>query len=117
MRIEVIGQRLLTGRLVIAEAALVGLRCLLTKTHAYCKEKKVNGLAGQKPALAELPQLRTLFSTAYRSLDELEAFCAGVERQMTRCVKANSIPEEQVGRGGGRGGGGGGGEEEAHLPY
>jgi acyl-CoA oxidase len=79
MRIEVIGQRLLTGRLVIAEAALVGLRCLLSKTHAYCKQKKVNGLGDTKPALAALPQLRTLFDTAYASLDELEAFCAGVE--------------------------------------
>ena len=96
MRIEVIGQRLLTGRLVIAEAAMVGLRVLLEKTMEYCRTKRVNGLGGTKPALAELPQLRTLFSESFASLDRLERFCAAVEDEMVECLRRSTIPNDRL---------------------
>jgi acyl-CoA oxidase len=47
MRIEVIGQRLLTGRLAIAESALYSARVLLMKTEKYAQQKVCNGLAGK----------------------------------------------------------------------
>lgn len=54
MRIEVIGQRLLTGRLAIAEAALVSARCLLMKTEQYANEKVCNGLTGEVTVYIEV---------------------------------------------------------------
>merc|ERR1719320_678128 len=42
MRIEVIGQRLLTGRLAIAEAAITMVRQLFVKTRSYADSKLVN---------------------------------------------------------------------------
>ena len=59
MRIEVIGQRLLTGRQCIAEAALLSARVLHMKTEEYAKQKICNGLAGEM-SLASTPQLRTV---------------------------------------------------------
>mgnify|MGYP006141692335 CR=1 FL=1 len=48
MRIEVIGQRLLTGRVAIAEAALVCARAIHLKAETYAKEKVCcNSLTGE----------------------------------------------------------------------
>jgi acyl-CoA oxidase len=57
MRIEVIGQRLLTGRIAIAEAALISSRVLHMRTEEYAKQKICNGLAGET-TLSEMPQLK-----------------------------------------------------------
>jgi len=43
MRIEVIGQRLLTGRLAIAEAAIMCARTLHMRTESYAENKVCNG--------------------------------------------------------------------------
>lgn len=48
MRIEVIGQRLMTGRQAIAEAALVAARVLHMKTEEYAETKVCNGLDGER---------------------------------------------------------------------
>jgi hypothetical protein len=60
MRIEVIGQRLMTGRLAIAEAALVAARVLTMRTEAYAQDKVCNGLAGERrSAPSDRPRERT----------------------------------------------------------
>merc|ERR1719506_1154372 len=64
MRIEVIGQRLLTGRIAIAEAALVSARVLHMKTEEYAKQKICNGIAGET-TLSEMPQLKSTFKKSY----------------------------------------------------
>ena len=71
MKIEVIGQRLMTGRLAIAEAAVVAVRQLFIKTYNYASQKSVNGIRGALP-LAELPHLEQLFGDADRKLTEIE---------------------------------------------
>ena len=59
MTIEVLGQRLLTGRQAIAEAALLSSYVLHKKTEAYADGKVCNGLAGERP-LSSMPQLRAV---------------------------------------------------------
>ena len=44
---QVIGQRLLTGRQAIAEAALLSAKCLHLCTETYAKTKICNGLTGE----------------------------------------------------------------------
>jgi len=46
MRLEVIGQRLLTGRLCIAQAAIVATRKLFSKAVAFAQVKACNGASG-----------------------------------------------------------------------
>jgi len=95
MRIEVIGQRLLTGRQCIAEAALLSARVLHMKTEEYAKQKICNGLAGEM-SLASTPQLRTVFEESYRQIDELIGFTAAVEEQLADCLKNGTIPSEKL---------------------
>lgn len=92
MRIEVIGQRLLTGRLAIAEAALVCARVLHMKAEAYANKKICNGLAGEVK-LAQMPQVRQVFEQSYKELDAMAAFAAGVEEQLNVHLINGTIPD------------------------
>jgi len=91
MRIEVIGQRLLTGRMAIAEAALVSARVLHMKTEAYAQRKVCNGLAGET-SLASMPQLASVFAESYAALDAMASFTAGVEERLNACLRTGAIP-------------------------
>jgi acyl-CoA oxidase len=95
MRIEVIGQRLLTGRQCIAEAALLSARVLHMKTEEYAKKKVCNGLAGETN-LASMPQLRSVFEESYRQIDEMIGFTAAVEERLADCLKHGTIPDEDL---------------------
>ena len=86
MRIEVIGQRLLTGRQAIAEAALVMARTLHIKTAAYARSKMCNGLAGEV-ALADMPQLKAVFEESDTKLGRMERFVAGVQARLNECLR------------------------------
>jgi len=95
MRIEVIGQRLLTGRIAIAEAALVSARALHLRTEAHAAQKVCNGLSGER-SLASLPQVRAVLDESYAALDEIEAFTAGVEERLNDCLRAGTIPSPDL---------------------
>jgi len=95
MRIEVIGQRLLTGRMAIAEAALLSARVLHMKTEEYAKGKVCNGLAGET-SLASMPQLASVFEESYRQLDAQIAFTAGVEERLNECLRTGAIPDADL---------------------
>ena len=93
MRIEVIGQRLMTGRQAIAEAALVSARVLHMKTEEYAKTKICNGINGET-TLLKMPQLKSVFDRSYRELDDTIAFVAGVENRLNDCLRNEKIPDE-----------------------
>ena len=95
MRIEVIGQRLLTGRLAIAESALVSVRQLFIKAKSYADNKIVNGIMGKHP-LSELPHLVQLFHDADQSLTSLETFSASVEARLSVHLRNGTIPDENL---------------------
>ena len=75
MRLEVIGQRLLTGRMAIAEAALISAKVLHMKTEEYARGKVCNGLAGETNLLS-MPQVKAVFDESYAALDDVIAFTA-----------------------------------------
>jgi len=95
MRIEVIGQRLLTGRLAIAEAALVCARAVHMRTESYAEQKVCNGIAGEVK-LSEMPQLRAVFEESYAALDRMAEFTAGVEERLSACLRAGTIPDPHL---------------------
>ena len=95
MRIEVIGQRLLTGRQAIAEAALVSARVLHIRTEAYASQKVCNGLSGER-TLESMPQMRAVLDESYAALDAMEAFTAGVEERLNECLRAGTIPGPEL---------------------
>jgi acyl-CoA oxidase len=95
MRIEVIGQRLLTGRQCIAEAALLSARVLHMKSEKYAQQKVCNGLAGET-SLASMPQLKAVFEESYAQIDEMIGFTAAVEERLARCLKEGTIPDADL---------------------
>jgi len=95
MRIEVIGQRLLTGRLAIAESAITMVRQLLLKTKTYANTKLVNSLKGPIP-LAQLPYLNKFFKDADEQLTALETFTASVEARLAVHLRSGSIPDDDL---------------------
>jgi acyl-CoA oxidase len=95
MRIEVIGQRLLTGRQAIAEAALVSAKCLHMKTEEYANQKVCNGLGGEVP-LSSMPQVRNCFTTSYAALDDMIQFAGGVEQRLSECLRNDTIPSPDL---------------------
>jgi len=95
MRIEVIGQRLLTGRIAIAEAALFSARVLHMKTEDYAKQKICNGLAGET-TLSQMPQVRHVLDESYKEIDSMIAFTAGVEVRLNECLRNGTIPDADL---------------------
>ena len=90
MRIEVIGQRLLTGRLCIAQAALVATRKLFANAYAFAGSKQCNAASGTV-ALAALPQLHSLRVRAAAELSRQERFAAAVEARLAVCLNTGAI--------------------------
>jgi len=95
MRIEVIGQRLMTGRMAIAQAALMYAQTLHLKTQQYADSKVCNGLAGET-SLASMPQLRAVFTESEHQLSRMASFAAEVEHRLNAHLRAGSIPEPSL---------------------
>lgn len=95
MRIEVIGQRLLTGRIAIAEAALYSARVLHMKTEEYARRKICNGLTGETNLLS-MPQVKNVLRESYEEIDRMIAFTAGVENELNKCLKNGTIPDADL---------------------
>ena len=95
MRIEVIGQRLLTGRMCIAEAALVSARVLHMKTEAYARKKVCNGLAGER-SLYSMPQVQSRFEKSYKAIDEMVGFVAAIEERLCAHLRNGTIPDADL---------------------
>lgn len=95
MRIEVIGQRLLTGRLAIAQAAITMVRQLFMKTANYARLKRVNTVKG-KITLDQLPYINKFFQEANEQLKAQEIFSASVEARLVAHLRAGSIPDDYL---------------------
>lgn len=89
---EMIGQRLFTGRVAVAQAALVFARRLFDDTKKY-SDSKMCTMRGNAPALSDVPQLRALYDEGYATLDRLDAYVAGCESDLCACLRAQTIPD------------------------
>jgi len=95
MRIEVIGQRLLSGRVAVAQAALEFARKLYTNTKAYSDNKKCWSPKGSPP-LTDIPHLKALYAEADKELTRLSAYAGVVEGKLNGCLRDNRIPSTQL---------------------
>lgn len=95
MRIEVIGQRLLSGRVAISQAALVFARKLFDRTKAYAENKKCWAPKGE-PTLSSMPQLAHVLQKGYRQLDALNSLGQAVEEGLNAVLMADGIPSTDL---------------------
>jgi len=96
MRLEVIGQRLLTGRMCIAQAALVFARTLFKTTRDYSDNKGIWNPADPDAILSDVPQLAALYDQADRDLTEMEEFTQAIEAQLCECLSDSRIPSAEL---------------------
>ena len=94
---EMIGQRLYTGRVAVAQAALAFRRQVFEVTEAYAKQKPIPDVAGRKGrVLADIPQLRALFADAAKRADALEAFVGTCEDRLAPLLKTGAVPDADL---------------------
>ena len=86
--IDMIGQRLYTGRAVIAYSTLVFTRTLYSKTREYSDNKMCWTPEGDRP-LSTIPQLYALYAEANTSLDRLFTLMNKIETALSAHLKSN----------------------------
>lgn len=93
---DMIGQRLYTGRTVIARSALVFTRQLYASTLAYTDNKMCWAPKGKHMALSEVPQLNYLISETDAELRRLESFVDAIEERLAFCLREETLPPQQL---------------------
>jgi alkylation response protein AidB-like acyl-CoA dehydrogenase len=89
---DMIGQRLFTGRVAVAQAALVFTRRLFDDTKRYSDQKRCT-MRGSSPTLTDVPQLKALYAEGYATLDRLDAYVKTCEEELNTCLLARTIPK------------------------
>ena len=94
---EMIGQRLLTGRVAVAQAALVFSKKLYANTREY-SDSKMCAMRGDTPYLTDVPQLKALYEEAEMRFKTLDAFVDGCEENLCKYLVAGSVPAYELTR-------------------
>jgi len=92
---DMIGQRLYTGRTVIAASTLVFARTLYKTAQTYADSKKCWSPHGNVP-LSSIPQLSHLYAQADKELIKVEALRDLAEAQLCKCLRSDSIPDARL---------------------
>ena len=92
---DMIGQRLFTGRVAVAQAALSFARKLYDDTKVYSDAKKCT-MRGSAPSLSNVPQLKALYDEAYATLARLDSYVKTCEVELCACLRAKTIPSARL---------------------
>ena len=94
---EMIGQRLYTGRVAVAQAALSYRRKLYEDTLAYAANKPIPSFVkGASLTLKDIPQLAAIFEEAEETASQLEAYVSSCEEQLTPLLRTGAVPSEEL---------------------
>jgi len=92
---DMIGQRLFTGRAVIAQSTLVFARSLFKQTQEYSDSKRCWNPEGTS-MLTAIPQLEALYKEADVRLKRLEDLIGKVEAQLSECLRSDKMPTMEL---------------------
>eukprot|EP00286_Rhodomonas_abbreviata_P012625 CAMPEP_0181322656 /NCGR_PEP_ID=MMETSP1101-20121128/19345_1 /TAXON_ID=46948 /ORGANISM="Rhodomonas abbreviata, Strain Caron Lab Isolate" /LENGTH=539 /DNA_ID=CAMNT_0023430585 /DNA_START=37 /DNA_END=1656 /DNA_ORIENTATION=- len=92
---HMIGQRLFTGRVAVAQAALEFRRGLFDSTKQYAETKRCWAPKGE-PTLSNVPQLKAIFAENDRKLAFLDAFVAKCEAELSSSLKEDRLPSLEL---------------------
>lgn len=91
-----IGQRLFTGRVAVAQAALEFGRHLFAKTKAYTDKKQCWAPGGVRPPLSALPQLSSLYKEADEAFSFAERYASVCEQQLNEAIRTDRLPPAKL---------------------
>ena len=89
---HMIGQRLFTGRVAVAQAALEFRRGLFEVTKQYTDKKPCWAPSGE-PMLSNIPQLKAIFAENDNKLEFLDKFVGKCEAELSNNLKNNTLPD------------------------
>lgn len=92
---DMIGQRLYTGRTVIARSALVFCKMLYASTREYTDNKECWAPKGSIK-LTEIPQLTALNAEAAETLSKMDQFVTQVELRLADCLRKQMLPPSEL---------------------
>ena len=92
---HMIGQRLFTGRVAVAQAAMAFRQGLFDKTKAFTDQKQCWAPKGEL-VLSGIPQLKALYKEAEAEADQLNAFVAECERRLCECLRNDKLPSIEL---------------------
>jgi acyl-CoA oxidase len=88
---EMIGQRLFSGRIAVAQACLVYAMSLFENTRAFATKKQCWVPEGNC-ALITVPQIKAIFKKADYELSRLFQFMLEIEKELCNCISKNDVP-------------------------
>lgn len=89
---HMIGQRLFTGRVAVAQAALMFRKKLFEMTKEYAETKMCWAPKGNQP-LIKVPQIKSIFEENEAKFASTYAFVEECEKQLCTVLKENSMPK------------------------
>ena len=94
---HMIGQRLFTGRVAVAQAALQFRRSLFATTKQYTDNKQVWAPAGtHETSLSSIPQVRALFEEERSKGEVMDAFLRKCEAQLCDALRSRQLPSIEL---------------------
>mmetsp|Transcript_45041 Transcript_45041/g.81270 ORF Transcript_45041/g.81270 Transcript_45041/m.81270 type:complete len:477 (+) Transcript_45041:48-1478(+) len=91
-----VGQRLFTGRVAVAQAALAFGRQLFAKTKEYTDKKLCWAPNGMRPPLSMLPQLSSLYMEAEEAFSYAERYAGLCEEQLNACLREDRLASAKL---------------------
>ena len=92
---DMIGQRLYTGRVAVAQAALEYRRELFRRTKEYSDNKSTFAFKGS-PVLSDIPQLTAIYKENEEKQASLDAFVNSCELALSECLKNSEPPSSKL---------------------
>jgi acyl-CoA oxidase len=92
---DMIGQRLYTGRAVIAGSTLVFARTLYRTAREYTDKKNCWNPKGAT-LLSDIPQLKFLYEEADQAFSRVECLRNAVESRLCECLRSETLPDADV---------------------
>lgn len=92
---DMIGQRLYTGRVAVAQAALEYSKHLFKVTERYSDNKPCPSPAGEV-MLSNIPQLQAIYAEAECKLAEIERFVGKCEVRLSECLRQSALPPKEL---------------------
>lgn len=89
---HMIGQRLFTGRVAVAQAAMQFRHGLFDRTKAFSDNKQCWAPHGKQVYLSNIPHLSALYDKAEKEAQELDAFVGECERRLCECLRNDKLP-------------------------
>jgi acyl-CoA oxidase len=94
-QMSAIGQRLFTGRIAVAKAALTFCEEVFEHTKRY-SDAKLCAMRGTNKTLSHVPQLKALYEEAENRLKKVDAFVTFCKKRLSQVLKVRETPSVEL---------------------